>query len=432
MVAKTQSPADGVVLHEIETDKFKTAQLAVFFVLPLTDARTAAHCSLLPPVLRRGSRTYPTATALSRRLEELYAADLSAVVFRRGEFLVLSVSVDTVKAAYLPEPIELQAEAAGVLVDLLTNPLTEGEDAFTASYVEGEKKNCCDRIRSKRNNKAAYAKARCVEIMCEGEAYGIPESGGIDAVNAITPRSLFAFYRELLRTARIEVYCAGGVPLEEAATWLRPLWSGAREPVSLLPCEAQGRTGRIKRVKERSAAVQGKLCIGFRTGVTLGGEDRAAFMLFHFLYGASPSSKLFANVREKLSLCYSCSATQDLAKGVLFVSAGIENRKARRALREILHQLRRIRAGRFTERERFLALQTLKSQYLAVSDDPWSLMLWSLSRRLCGVSDSPEEAIAALERVSDEQIRAIAKQVEPDTVYFLEGVGEGSEEDEDD
>ncbi len=422
----------GVFFNRIPVDIFKMSRLSLFFSVPLCDEPSASRLALLPSVLRQGTEAYPTAAAIVRRQEELYSADLGTGVFKAGDNQVLVFSVDYIRQSFVPDGSSLLRGAVELLSGMLFAPhIDRTTGVFSDEYVEREKKNACDRIRSLQNNKALYALRRCVSLMCEREAYGIAEYGTVEETEKITPASLYAAYRALLASAHIEIFFTGTETEEELLPLLLPsLERLHRHPIALPKTAVRYRAEKKRQIAERAVAQQGRLCLGFRSGVAMQDSDAPVFSLFHTLYGASPTSKLFVNVREKLSLCYSCSSTAHMMKGVFFVSAGIENASRRRALREIFRQLSRMRAGRITEREMSMGKRSLINQLRSIMDEPAAIERWYFNRALLGLSQSPEEYAEALSAVTVKDVARIAKGVTADTVYFLRAVAESTGEEE--
>lgn len=424
----------GLFFTEMSCDAFKMARVTLFLSTPLRDDATSSRIALLPYVLRRGTRLIPTSTLFNRRLEELYSADLFAGSFKSGDNHILTLSVDMLRREFVPDGKDLLLPAAELLRDVLLDPFIDPvTGVFSEEYVEREKKTACDRIRALQNNKGVYAQNRCLSIMCADEAYGISELGTVEEIERITPASLFAAYKALLSEAHIEIYYTGTgdtAPLSEL--FLSSFAKVRRYPLPVPATTVRRRAGKKKSVTERAVATQGKLCIGFRSGVSLTDREAAAFTLFHTVFGASPTSKLFANVRERLSLCYSCSSRQQLVKGLFLVQAGIENKNRRRAIREILRQLSKVKAGRVSENEMHMARQAIKNQLRSLRDEPAALERWYFVRTLSGIDESPEEFLARIDDVTLHDIAEMAKKVTLDTVYFLRGVpAEGMEEESD-
>ena len=267
--------------------------------------------------------------------------------------------------------------------------------------------------------------------MCSDEVYGISELGTVEEIEKITPAALFVAYKALLSEAHVEIYYTGmgDAPLL-SQLFLSSFSDVRRYPLPICETRVKRKAEKKKCVTERAVATQGKLCIGFRSGVSLTDREAAAFTLFHTVFGASPTSKLFVHVRERLSLCYSCSSRQQLAKGLFVVYAGIENKNRRRAIREIFRQLSRVKAGKISENELLMARKTIKNQLRSLEDEPAALERWYFVRTLAGIDESPEDFLTRIDDVTLRDIAEMAKRVTPDTVYFLRGVPSEGEEEE--
>lgn len=432
MIPERKELSAGIFFNRIPVDKFKTSRFSISFVTPLVDDDKAAKVALLSTVLRQGTCTYKTPAALSRRQEELYSAILSSIVTKIGDYQLLTFSVNFLCNAFVPNGEDLLPKALDLLGEVVFKPLIdENSGVFSEEYVAVEKKNLANRIASIQNNKAVYAAHRCTTIMYAGEPHGVCELGSIEAVSQITPASLYAAYRALLSDSRIECFYSGpdGTDpiVKRLRTWISPIH---RYPRELKAATVVRRAEKHRIVNERSNAQQARLCIGFRTGTVLGERDAAALILFNLLYASAPTSKLFANVRERLSLCYSCSSSLNLVNGSLMVKAGIETKKRARATREILRQLRKTRKGRITDREFSMALKTMQSQYMGIFDSPVAVERWYLTRFLFGISETLPEFCDALTSLTIDDVAAVARKLTIDTTYFLRGKQDGEEEDE--
>ena len=162
---------------------------------------------------------------------------------------------------------------------------------------------------------------------------------------------------------------------------------------------------------------QGKLCVGYRTM----SSDEYATMLMETMFGGFSSSKLFLNVREKLSLCYYASSAYQRQKGLLTVSSGIAFENYSRALEAIEAQLEAIRQGEWEEWELQGARSSLLSGLRSIEDSAWALEDFVISKAVVGSSETISELMEGIETVTGERIQEAAKAVRPDTVYFLKG-----------
>ena len=317
----------------------------------------------------------------------------------------------------------LESRAASAL-GLLLRPYTQN-GCFCPDYVRGEKENLIARIRGQMNDKRRYATHRLVEEMCREEAFGVDKLGDVAHVETITPQSLWERYQTLLASAQIELYYCGSAKPERVEQAMRQALAGlpqARE--RLCPeCEVALHAGTEPRyVEDRLDVTQGKLAMGFRTGgITCWEEDYPALTVLNALFGGTTMSRLFLNVREKLSLCYYASSTLEKMKGLLLVSSGIEFDKYDTAREEILAQLESIRRGEIEDWELEGTRSILVNGHRSTLDDQGRLEEFWLGQSAAGLDIGIEELVEGIRRVTREQVAAAAQKLELDTIYFLRG-----------
>ena len=412
--------AEGIGLTCLSTGKFKTNFLSVNFISPL-DKETAAANALIPSVLLRGCEKYPTMADINKKLDYLYDAGLSSRNQKRGEAQVFGICAGVLDNCYALEGEDLLSEIVGIVGDILLNPVTDGA-AFDAAYTESEKNNLIDAINANINNKAYYAKKRCTEEMCRGERYGLSENGTIGDVQAITPESLYARYRYALKHYPIEIFFVGQTDEDRLAEKLRAVFAGLERDIISVPApEIVRAVSDVKRIDEDMPVNQGKLVIGMRSGVTLHDPDYPAMLMFNEIFGGGVTSKLFMNVREKMSLCYYCSARLFRQKGVMMVQSGVEFENAERAITEIGRQLDAVRAGEFTDDDFDASVKSLADDYERVGGTPEELDDWYAFRLLEEAPAAPQSLAAQIRKVTREQAVEAAQKVTLDTIYLLTG-----------
>ncbi len=421
--------ADGVRLSYLETDKFKTGFLSVNFIVPL-EADAAAKNALIPAILTRGSVKYPTLADINKKLDYLYAASISTRNEKRGEVQVFGVTASMIDPAYTMGGEDLVSEVTDMLFEILLCPKTEG-GVFDSAYTESEKKNLIDAINAKINNKAQYALQRCISEMCADEPFGLLETGTVEEVSACSAESVYAQYKYALGHYPIEIFFVGKCDIGALTEKLSGIFAGiARDVTECGPAKIVRKAESVKHIDEDMPVNQGKLSIGFRTGCVLGEDDYYAMMMFNAVYGGGVTSKLFMNVREKMSLCYYCSSSPVVTKGIMMVNSGIEVANREIAEKAIFDQLEAVKAGDFTEEELESARLGTINSYRELSDSARGLESWYLTRVIFGVDNSPETDIERFLAVTREEIVEAANKITPDTVYFLNGTLKGEGEDD--
>lgn len=423
--------SEGIYLNIINSDKFKTDYLDINIVFPLKQS-TASLAALLPQVLKRGSENYPTMADITKRFDYLYSTVFSTNNFKRGEAQVLNFSIDFLRDSLVPAGSDLMQGVFDTLYDILFRPLL-CDGAFKPEYVESEKKNLIDSINALINNKNAYAMKKCHEAMCAGSDYAVNAGGDVDVVNTITPAQLYSFYKELMAHSMFEIFYTGMAQDDVITACVKQLMS-AVERGSVVPVSTEKfvRTREnVTEITEEMEVAQGKLILGFSSDHTVCDEDYTAYSLFNELYGGSPTSKLFENVREKLSLCYYCRSIPDAHKGILTVASGIEVENRDKALNEILAQLKAAADGIISDEELISAKKSLINGYRELFDGGNSLHIWYLARLIAGSTKTVEQVIEEIETVTKEDIARCAAATKLDTVFFLKGtLADGGEENE--
>ena len=408
-----------VTLRCFRDSRFKQGAFSIQLVTPMT-GENAAKNALLPAVLLRGTTRCPDLRAITRELDDLYGASLSPMVRRVGDYQTTGLYCGFMDDRFaLPGDRVLQGIADFTREVLLCSPLKDG--GFLPEYVEGEKVNLISTIESERNDKRAYAMGRLLETMCRGDSFGIPRLGKREQVEAITARGLRAHYETMLRESPLELFYVGSAPAEEAAEHFQRMLAGISGERRPLPPQTGLTPGEGGDTVETMDVAQGNLCMGFTTPITNRDPQFPAMQLLNTLYGGGMTSKLFQNVREKQSLCYSVSSGYYAAKGILTVYAGIDPDTERAAREEILGQLEACRAGEITPGELTAAREALASSLRAVHDSPGAIESYYATGALSGLGLTPEAYMEKLNRVTLSDVTAAANTLKLHTTFFLRG-----------
>lgn len=412
---------EGVYLTSIPTTKFKTSCLGLNFVLPL-DAAAAPYCAILPYVLRRGTQTLPDMQKISSRLDELYGARIEPTVRKKGEAMCFGFVCDAIDGRFT-DPVRPVCEVISLAMDMIFRPALEN-GRFADAYLESEKSNLLDRIDAQINDKRVYAVKRLYEIMCEGEPFSVSDTGGRAEAGGITGESLFDFYRCVLASAPLEIYYSGAEPPSVIESALLSGLCGTQvKSIARLPGINSKMPAEPKTVCEEMNVAQGKLAMGFRTGTTITDVDYPALLVANAVFGSGTSSKLFVNVREKLSLCYYASSTIEKIKGLMTISSGIETENFETAKDEILRQVDDVKNGKISPDELTAAVNTLRSILTSMSDSHMQSEDYHLAQAVSGVSGGIPELAAAIEAVGVADIARVFTKLRLDTIYFLKGNG---------
>ncbi len=417
----------GIFFNAIRETKFKTNLISLRFVMPLNET-TAAKNALIFPVLLRGSEKFPDIGSIRLESKSIYDTDISDTVYKRGDTQIIELRMKVLDDRFSMDGMKITERAVALLLDILLHPLTEN-GAFLDVYVESEKQMLIEDIRAQMNEKQRYAKLRLTEEMFEGDVYSVSELGTVQTVSEICSVCLWHQYREVLSRARIEIFAVGNFDFDALRETFTSVFS-AIERKDVYPTETKPLKAPkdfVKTVYERQNITQGKLVLGFYTGVTVSSPDYHVMQVLNMIYGAGVTSKLFMNVREKLSLCYYCGSGENGQKGYMTVSSGIEFANEKKAVDEILAQLDEIKKGNISENELRDAKLALIDSLERVSDSVGAMLNFYFANVMNGTAESPSEKCARIESVTAEQIAAMAQNICLDTYYFLCGKEENAQ-----
>jgi predicted Zn-dependent peptidase len=416
---------DGVNFRSIKDTKFKTIRMSVNFMLPI-QKNTAAANAILPFLLSRASSEYPDFTKLGERLAELYGAEINADVQKLGDVQMLSLSASGIADRYALNGESISTELSKLLCSIIFDPPFE-DGLFPQDGFEQEKRQTIELIDSEFNDKRVYAKQRCEEIMCANEPYGIGRYGTKENIKNLKREEITQAWQYLIHNAKIEILVLGDC---DPAPVFDDFFNAFQllKKSTTVPCPTQNikRAEKANEFTEKMDVAQSKLVIGFRTSSAIPDAEMSAVKLMTAIFGGTPNSKLFLNVREKLSLCYYCSAQYISMKGIMLVQSGVETKNVDRAKEEILIQLDEIKKGNFDDDEINAAKLNMCNSYRSVSDSLGGLESWYLSQTFTNQIKRPEEAAAIIMAVTRQEIIDAANNVTLDTVYRLIGSGEES------
>lgn len=412
---------DQVSFRYVPDPKFKHNLISVSFITPL-DTVTASDNAAVPHILRKGSRACPDFSALNARLSELYGAQMDATVGKFGGHQILGLSIRSIDNRYALGGDDVAGDCARLLADVILNPKTDADGCFDEKDVETERQLVIDTIEAEINDKRTYALSRCIQTMCAGEPVAVRRYGEIETARNITPRSAADAYRRLLETSAVEIMFIGpGDPKPVQAIFEKAFSALPRKAAPVAPVVLREEAQSVRECTETMDITQAKLVMGLRTGSFQNPETLYAMRLACAMLGGTPFSKLFLNVRERLSLCYYCAARFDTSNKLLLIDSGIESGNRQKVVDEVFRQIQALQDGDFTDEEITNTKLLMNTSILSTGDSPSRVENWYMSQIMQGKNDTPDEDMAKIGAVTREQIVAAARQITPDTIYFLTG-----------
>jgi len=407
---RTESLGPGLRLHYRRTRAFKTVSARLALLAELDD-RTASR-ALVPRLLSRGTRRFPSLEAIQVELDRLYGATLGGEARKIGERQVIQFRSDWVHDRIAGAPL---LDRMG---ELLAEQIHEPTE-WTPAIFDRERHILLDESRAVYDDKARYARQRLVEEMCRREPYARPGIGREAEISAITLEGVHAAFDDLVRRAPAELFLVGDLTWRDAQRFARRLRLHDRPQPRRLGRPRGVAAGRVRTVREEQAISQAKLQLGFRTSIRLGSPRYASLVLANALFGGTPVGRLFKEVREKASLCYAISSAVERSKGLVFVQAGIDPAQYGKARRMILKQLAALQEGDVQPESMEQARAMLLSGLRSMHDSPSALMEFALERAINGIEPDVEQLRSEIASVRPASLAAAARTIELDTVYLL-------------
>lgn len=410
----------GVSLLTIHDGKFKSNAITVRFLTGF-NRRDAAALALIPAVISSCCEKYPTGKEFSQRLSALYGTSVSGSSDQKGDIYEIAFSVDYLDDSFALNGEDISAQACGLLNDCIFSPAIEN-GGFAKTEFEMRRNDLLDAIDGEINDKISYALNLAYETVYRGEPSAEKYYGTREDVEKITPREAYEVYKRLLETAKVEISFCGCGDYKRLAPFFERFADGKiRENPAYISYSRCKQTP--AQVEKHMSVAQANLVLAFKPQI----HDIYTAQVMSMIYGGAPFSKLFENVREKLSLCYFCSAMYSEPKGTMFVVSAVEEKNIALAEKEIVNQLSLVADGDFSDDDIASAKLALTSRMKAVGDRVFSLDGWY---NLClkrGEIISPQEYSRRLNNVKREDIAALARDMKLDTVFVLKNGGEPCE-----
>lgn len=409
---------DNVNLYVVKDKKYKTVLASTYIHRNLSRDEVTFN-SLLSKVLKNATKKYSSMLDLNIYAESLYGCSYDVGIGKRANIQSIVSQVSFLNDRYSGEGIF--EGAMELMLDMLFEPYVT-DDCFCKEYVLNQKKNLKDDIESLINDKRSYANVRCLEEMCKGEQNSIVEIGYVEDLDSINERNLYKHYCDIIFKSPVDVFLVGDVDVMEALSFLKAYFSKFTFSIEATDVLCTSKlAGDIKYVEDNLNVNQGKLAIGLRTGINADNPLYYALLTGNSIFGSGAHSKLFNNVREKLSLCYYAYSRLDKYNGIMMIGSGIEFDKYQMTRDAILGELDAVKNGDFTDSELDVAKEYIISTFSSYTDSPGLMtdyyMGMAFSKDFLTISEMCEK-IKAVTR--DEIIKAF-ENVCVDTVYFLNG-----------
>lgn len=417
MNLETTDIKEGIRLHKIKTNKYKTNLMSVFLTSKLSRDDITKKALILT-VLRRGTNNLKTQEEISKKLEELYGASFDCGIDKLGDKHVLKFYVESLNEQYLYQKEDILNQSLNILFDIVFNPLLEN-GVFKQEYIDEEKQNLRIIIEGQKDNKAAYATQRCIEEMYKEKPYGLYKYGYVEDLEKIDSKNLYEAYLDLIKSCKIDIFVSGDFDektLEEKVKSNQQISKLEPRKVEYLDEESESsNTQEENIVRENMQISQGKLNIG----LDVLSDNKSAVSVYNAILGGGANSKLFQNVREKASLAYSAGSIYIKPKSKIIIKTGIEHKNYEKALQIIKEQIDDMKNGEFSDEDIQHAKELIIASFKSMQDEQDSEISFYFGREIQKESKDIDKQIKEVSEVTKQNIVDVANKIKINTIFFL-------------
>lgn len=414
---------DGVTLDLLPTNQFKTIGIKLDFVTPLKATAITAR-ALMAQVLETSTAAYPTQTALARQLSAMYGASFGITVLKLGTQHIVRLTCSVVDEQYLgaySDELPLFERAMNLLKAVLFEPLLPHGNFDPVTFKQ-QRQNLLTAIQSLDDDKQYLANRRIQEILfADQPTQAMSALGDLTTLKELSATDILGTYHDMLAHDAVHVAVIGDVTAQrvQAALQTWPLTPRTVTDTSLYyrwDAKAAVQIG-----DDEAPIVQAKLNLAYRLPVYRNDADFMAAVVFNAVFGGSPLSLLFTNVREKASLAYYASSNYSPYTGTVSVQSGIQAQNQQQVQTIIGQQLADLRAGKLDSKLLAEVKAGLLNARLSALDSPQNRLSGRLNGRLTQVTTSLEQWQAELAAVTVADVKRVANKTQLQAIYCLHG-----------
>ena len=405
-------------VHIIKTKRFKTTTIEVNFLRKIKKEEITIR-NFLSEILLQSTKQYPTKRLLTLKSMELYNANIGSSNSRIGNFENLSFSLKFLDEKYTEEGMFNQT--LDFFFDTLFNPNVENE-RFDEKSFKIVNKIIYNEIKSVKDNMTKYSLIKMLEHIGHGEPYSYIGYGYIDDLEKITPSKLYEYYKDVLKSDKVDIFVIGDVNSDEVLELINEKFkiNTVKKSIGKAMIQHEKIRGRARKITEWENIIQSKLNIGFKLKDLSNYELRYVLPIYSQILGGSANSKLFKNVREKNSLAYYINSVPHIYDNLLLIYSGISKSDFDKALTLIKKELTNMKKGKITDDEINDAKAGMISSIETITDSQRRILNMYYTKELVG-GDDIDKRIETFNKVSKNDIVKVANKLKIDTVYLMYG-----------
>lgn len=406
-------------LHIIKTDKFKTIRVKVSFRRPIKKSEITIR-NILCKTLVQSTKANPTKRELIIKSQDLYATTIASSNSRIGNYINTDINLTVLNDKYTEEGN--YQKALDFLKELIYEPNVE-DNKFDETSLEIVKKQAKTALETIKEDASYYSVVRLLETMNEEGPTSCRMTGYIEDLDEINSTNLYKYYKSMIEKDLMDIFVVGDVDIlktEEMIKEYFPIRTFKKQKSKYLVDSVKPRR-RKQIVTEPLENNQSKLAIGCRVVGLTDYERNYPLTLYNIILGSGTDSKLFREVREKNSLCYTISSVPNKLDNILLIRAGIDRKNIKKAISLIETQMNLMKKGKFSESDINIAKEYFSTALDGVDESESSIIENYFMMDLMGLDDL-ETRRKKMNEVTPAEIIKVAKKIKMDTIFCIEGV----------
>ena len=411
-------------IHFINTDKFKTITTKVVFHTPIKKELITKR-NVLTDILLQSTKKYETRRDLTIKAEDLYAADVTTNNQRLGNYIFTSFIIQVLNDKYTEENnFEKSIE---FLSEIILNPDIK-DNKFNEEKLDIVKNNARIALDSIKEDASNYSLIRMTEAYDKESPISYRMTGYKEDLDDITPESLYDCYKEMIDTDYVDIFIVGDIDNKKTLEIFKKYFKFTKVKKKKAPYQLEEKVLRKRKLiaKETIDNSQSKLAIACPYIKMTDYEKNYPLVLANLIFGGGTDSKLFKEVREKNSLCYTIHSSSNKLDNLMIIRAGIDKNNYDKTIELITNLLQDMKKGKFTQEDIDIAKQFYNTSLESIEESEFQIINECLFEEILGI-DPIETRKEKIQKVKKQEIVKAIKKIAIDTVFLLEGVKHGED-----
>lgn len=406
-------------LHLIKTNKFKSITVKVSFHRVIKKNEITIR-NILSDMFMQSSKKYNSKRDLTIKAQDLYAAGLRTTNSRLGNYINTDFYLTVLNDKYTEEGNF--ASSLEFLSEIVFNPDVENGQ-FNEEKLDIVKSACRSALNSIKEDASNYSLIRMAEEFGKGEPISYRMIGYLEDLDDITGKSLYEFYLDMIKNDFVDIFVIGDIDIKGTTDLIKKYFKFGvlkKLKVPFMVDEKKPRRSKLV-LNEKIDNTQSKLAIGCRLNDLNEYERGYPLTLFNVIFGGCSDSKLFKEVREENSLCYTIYSITNKLDNVLLIRAGIDKENYKKTVSLIEKNLKDMCNGKFDETDILMAKEYYNTALEEIEDSQSKIINNYLMMELINADDIDVKR-EKMNKVTKSEIVRVAKKVTIDTILCLEGV----------